>query len=113
MGPASEGESCCAYLPAGKILFRQYILRQAAITRMHERKKRRALLGDRKSAVAQNRMKSIASLASESPVVKKRKRGGGDGELRPSQYRPPADWESVQTMASARTTRTGRSTGRL
>jgi hypothetical protein len=46
---------------------------------MKERKKTRALLGDRKSAVAQNRMKSIANLASESPVNKKRKRGN-DGK---------------------------------
>jgi actin-related protein 5 len=42
---------------------------------MKERKKRRAQLGDRKSAAAQNRMKSIASLAAEGSSGKKRKKG--------------------------------------
>jgi actin-related protein 5 len=60
---------------------------QATIARLKDRKKRRALLGDRKSAVAQNRMKSIASLASDSPATKKRKRGGdGEGGVRLSPW---------------------------
>jgi actin-related protein 5 len=45
------------------------------IERLKERKKRRAQLGDRKSAAAQNRMKSLASLAAESNGGKKRKKG--------------------------------------
>lgn len=50
---------------------------QAVIERMQDRKKRRAQLGDRKSAAAQNRMKNIASLAAEEKVTKKRKTKGG------------------------------------
>jgi len=42
---------------------------------MKERKKRRAQLGDRKSAAAQNRMKSLASLAADLNGGKKRKKG--------------------------------------
>ncbi|WOO86060.1 Actin-like protein arp5 [Vanrija pseudolonga] len=45
------------------------------IERIRERKKRRAQLGDRKSAAAQNRMKSIASLAADTNGGKKRKKG--------------------------------------
>jgi len=41
---------------------------------MQERKQRRAQLGDRKSAAAQNRMKSIASLAADVNAGKKRKK---------------------------------------
>lgn len=53
---------------------------QAVIERMQDRKKRRAQLGDRKSAAAQNRMKNIASLAAEEKVTKKRKTKGGESE---------------------------------
>lgn len=48
---------------------------EEVIERLRERKKRRAQLGDRKSAAAQNRMKSIASLAAETNGGKKRKKG--------------------------------------
>lgn len=51
----------------------------AVIDRLRERKKRRAQLGDRKSAASQNRMKSIATLAAETNGGKKRKKGD-DGE---------------------------------
>lgn len=45
------------------------------IERMKERKKRQAQLGDRKSAAAQNRMKSIAALAADNNGGRKRKKG--------------------------------------
>ncbi|WWC58082.1 uncharacterized protein I303_100617 [Kwoniella dejecticola CBS 10117] len=53
---------------------------EAVIARIQERKKRKAQLGDRKSAAAQNRMKNIASLAAEekSSTSKKRKKGEDD-----------------------------------
>jgi hypothetical protein len=54
---------------------------KAAILRVAERKKRKTQLGDRKSAAAQNRMKNIAALASDSPVSKKKRKGNG-GEWR-------------------------------
>lgn len=47
------------------------------ITRMHERKRKRAQLGDRKSAAAQGRMQIIAALAAEEKGGKKRKKGDG------------------------------------
>jgi hypothetical protein len=53
---------------------------QATITRMSERKRRKEALGDRKSAAAQGRMKSIAELASEGPSAAKKRKRGGDGE---------------------------------
>ncbi|WWC66880.1 uncharacterized protein I206_100787 [Kwoniella pini CBS 10737] len=53
---------------------------ETVIARIQERKKRKAQLGDRKSAAAQNRMKNIASLAAEekSSTSKKRKKGEDD-----------------------------------
>lgn len=48
--------------------------------RMRERKKRKALLTNRKSSAAQGRMKQISELAADSPVGRKRRRGG-DGEF--------------------------------
>lgn len=44
---------------------------------MQERKKRKAQLGDRKSAASQSRMKHIANLAAEEKTSKKRKKGEG------------------------------------
>jgi actin-related protein 5 len=49
---------------------------QATMLRMRERKKRKALLTNRKSAAAQGRMKQISELAADSPVGRKRRRGG-------------------------------------
>ncbi|WVR03473.1 hypothetical protein IAU60_000464 [Kwoniella sp. DSM 27419] len=51
---------------------------EAVITRIQERKKKRAQLGDRKSAASQSRMKSIAHLAAEEKTTKKRKKGEDD-----------------------------------
>ena len=45
--------------------------------RIKERNRRKAALGDRKSAAAQARMKNIASLAADERVGKKRRKGGG------------------------------------
>lgn len=47
---------------------------QDAMERIKERKKRKEQLSDRKSLAAQNRMKSIAELASDAKAPKKRKR---------------------------------------
>lgn len=46
---------------------------------MKERKRRKAALSDRKSATSQARMKTITSLASETPPTKKRRKGHGGG----------------------------------
>jgi actin-related protein 5 len=51
------------------------------MTRMRERKKRKALLTNRKSAAAQGRMKQISELAADTPVGGRKRRRGGDGEL--------------------------------
>lgn len=45
------------------------------IEKIKERKKKKEQLSDRKSLAAQNRMKSIANLASDAKPDKKRKRG--------------------------------------
>lgn len=47
------------------------------MTKIKERARRRAALGDRKSAAAQARMKSIASLAADERVPKKRRKING------------------------------------
>ncbi len=51
------------------------ITSQNAMNRIRDRKKKKEQLTDRKSLAAQQRMKSIATLASEVNVGKKRKRG--------------------------------------
>ncbi|KAI0321914.1 hypothetical protein OF83DRAFT_1161548 [Amylostereum chailletii] len=48
------------------------------IGRIKERIRRKVALSDRKSAVAQARMKNIASLAADERVSKKRRKGGGE-----------------------------------
>ncbi|CDZ96567.1 Actin-related protein-Arp5p [Phaffia rhodozyma] len=54
---------------------------EVVVLRMNERKRRRAALGDRKSAAAQGRMKSISHLAAEGPASKKRKKNGDDDDF--------------------------------
>jgi actin-related protein 5 len=49
--------------------------------RMEARNKLKSQKKDRKSAAAQNRMKTIANLAAEDKVVPNKKRKKGDGEL--------------------------------
>lgn len=51
---------------------------RVTIEKMKERKRRKAALSDRKSATSQARMKTITSLASETPLTKKRRKGHGD-----------------------------------
>lgn len=46
------------------------------MTRIKERARRKAALSDRKSAAAQARMKSIANLANDDRVPKKKRKGG-------------------------------------
>jgi actin-related protein 5 len=46
------------------------------MTRIKERAKRKAALSDRKSAASQARMKSIASLAADDRVPKKKRKAG-------------------------------------
>ncbi|KAK4686158.1 actin-related protein 5, partial [Tremellales sp. Uapishka_1] len=61
------------------------------ILKLRDRKRKKASLGDRKSAAAQSRMKSIASLAAEGPQSKK-KRKTGDGEKDDGFGQNDADW---------------------
>ncbi|KZS90376.1 actin-like protein Arp5p [Sistotremastrum niveocremeum HHB9708] len=51
---------------------------EAAVLKIKDRNRRKAALSDRKSAVAQARMKSIASLANEEKVGRKKRKAGGD-----------------------------------
>lgn len=48
------------------------------MSRIKERGRRRAALSDRKSAAAQARMKSIANLAGDDRVPKKKRKGNGE-----------------------------------
>jgi actin-related protein 5 len=47
------------------------------MNRIRERTRRKAALSDRKSAAAQARMKSIANLASEEKVGRKKRKAAG------------------------------------
>ncbi|KAF9255388.1 actin-like ATPase domain-containing protein [Marasmius fiardii PR-910] len=51
---------------------------ETLMARIKDRQKRKAALSDRKSAAAQARMKSIANLASDERVPKKKRKGGGE-----------------------------------
>ncbi|KAI0820631.1 actin-like protein Arp5p [Trametes gibbosa] len=51
---------------------------EAIMTRIKERNRRKAALNDRKSAASQARMKSIANLAADDRVPKKRRKGTGE-----------------------------------
>lgn len=72
---------------------------QDVIARIQERKKRKAQLGDRKSAAAQSRMKTIATLAAEDAVgpAKKRKKGG---EKDDGFGRDDSDWAVYREVVS-------------
>jgi actin-related protein 5 len=54
----------------------------SVMERIKERNRRKAALGDRKSAAAQARMKNIATLAADERVGKKRRKGGGGACVR-------------------------------
>ncbi|KAF5377282.1 hypothetical protein D9615_006449 [Tricholomella constricta] len=51
---------------------------EALISKIKDRSRRKAALGDRKSAAAQARMKSIANLANDDRISKKKRKGGGE-----------------------------------
>ena len=55
---------------------------QTLMNKIKDRARRKAALSDRKSAAAQARMKSIANLAADERVPKKRRKAGG-GEPTP------------------------------
>ncbi|KAF8323091.1 actin-like ATPase domain-containing protein [Clavulina sp. PMI_390] len=65
--------------------------------RIRERKKRRAALTDRKSAAAQNRMKSIATLADDQPAPKKKKKGNHEDLF----GKDDSDWMVYRKVVSA------------
>lgn len=50
---------------------------QVIMNRIKDRSRRKAALGDRKSALAQARMKNIATLAADDRVPKKKRKAGG------------------------------------
>ncbi|KAG6816261.1 hypothetical protein H0H87_007342 [Tephrocybe sp. NHM501043] len=51
---------------------------ETLMSKIKERARRKAALGDRKSAAAQARMKSIANLANDDRIQKKKRKGGGE-----------------------------------
>jgi hypothetical protein len=51
------------------------------MARIKDRARRKAALSDRKSAAAQARMKSIANLAADDRLSKKKRKGGGGKQL--------------------------------
>ena len=82
--------------------------------RIKERNRRKAALGDRKSAASQARMKNIASLAADDRVGKKRRKGGGGACLRCSLLACSfAHSLMAQRTCSVLTTTTGLSIARL
>ena len=60
---------------------RVHAVHASVMDRIKERNRRKAALGDRKSAASQARMKSIASLAADERVGKKRRKGGGGARV--------------------------------
>lgn len=58
---------------AGKVRKEQEVL----MNRIKDRARRKAALSDRKSALAQARMKNIATLAADDRVPKKKRKAGG------------------------------------
>ena len=70
-----EEEECDRDLSAWAARLRRE--QEAIMSRIKERNRRKAALTDRKSAASQARMKSIANLAADDRVPKKRRKGGG------------------------------------
>ena len=79
------------------------------MTRIKERTRRKAALTDRKSAASQARMKSIANLAADDRLPKKRRKAGG-GACGCGLCGSVRVWYllRVQRTCSVRMTRTGR-----
>ncbi|KAF2712374.1 actin-like ATPase domain-containing protein [Pleomassaria siparia CBS 279.74] len=72
------------------------VARQAVLGKIKDRERLKAELGNRKSLANQMRMKSIANLASDAPV-KKRRRGAGDDDTFGAD---DADWGVYRTIAT-------------
>jgi actin-related protein 5 len=86
----------------------------SVMDRIKERNRRKAALGDRKSAASQARMKSIASLAADERVGKKRRKGGGGACFCHSMLASQrAHHFVVQRICLVQMTTTGLSTARL
>jgi actin-related protein 5 len=60
----------------GSWVSEKHAAREALLSRLKDRRRRKTDLTDRKSLASQMRMKSIANLASDTPAAKKRRRGG-------------------------------------
>ncbi|PPQ97040.1 hypothetical protein CVT26_001298 [Gymnopilus dilepis] len=71
---------------------------EALMTKIKDRARRKAALGDRKSAAAQARMKSIASLAGDDRVPKAKKRKGGGEDMFGAD---DADWAIYRKINTA------------
>ena len=72
----------------------KHLARQAIVTKIKERERLKADLGNRKSLANQMRMKSIATLASDNPT-KKRRRGADEDTFGADD----ADWGVYRTIA--------------
>ncbi|KAF9073932.1 hypothetical protein BDP27DRAFT_1381421 [Rhodocollybia butyracea] len=70
---------------------------EALMTRIKDRARRKAALSDRKSAAAQARMKSIANLASDEKLTKKKRKGGGEDTFGADD----ADWAIYRKINTA------------
>ncbi|OBZ79113.1 Actin-like protein arp5 [Grifola frondosa] len=70
---------------------------EAIMNRIKERTRRKAALTDRKSAAAQARMKSIANLAADDRVPKKRRKAGGEDTFGADD----ADWAIYRKINTA------------
>ncbi|KAF8876485.1 hypothetical protein BD779DRAFT_1613295 [Infundibulicybe gibba] len=66
------------------------------MTRIKDRARRKAALSDRKSAAAQARMKSIANLAADDRISKKKRKGGGEDMFGADD----ADWAIYRKIAN-------------
>ncbi|KAG5636547.1 hypothetical protein H0H81_007677 [Sphagnurus paluster] len=69
----------------------------ALIGKIKDRARRKAALGDRKSAAAQARMKNIASLANDDRLPKKKRKGGGEDTFGADD----ADWAIYRKINTA------------
>ncbi|KAF9007940.1 actin-like protein Arp5p [Cyathus striatus] len=70
---------------------------ESLMSRIKERARRKAALSDRKSAAAQARMKSIANLAADDRVPKKKRKGGGEDTFGADD----ADWAIYRKINTA------------
>lgn len=76
------------------------------MNKIKDRARRKAALSDRKSAAAQARMKSIAHLAADERVPKKRRKVGGGEFIKPEKFLI-SDCTFLQRTCLVLTTRIG------